>query len=157
MRRLTDEERRIVEENHDLIYWVANLKHLPLDEWYDLLAITLCESAMKHDPKKSKLSWYYKQRVDWKVSHHFTTQNYQKRIPQELIGDIHDEVHGDIPVEDELLELIDWIENQEHREVIKLVAMGYTQKEIGDELGISRSKVSLIMKEVREAYDRQAD
>ena len=39
--KLNDEQRGVVEENHQLIYWYAHRRHLDLEEWYDLLAIRL--------------------------------------------------------------------------------------------------------------------
>ena len=57
---LTKEQQKMVEENHDLIYWYANIKKLNLENWYDLLAIELCGVVLKYNPKKGSLSNYYK-------------------------------------------------------------------------------------------------
>jgi len=57
--KLTPEQSQIVADNHDLIYWYANMKHLDCEEWYDLLAIALCQAVIKHDPQRGTLATYF--------------------------------------------------------------------------------------------------
>lgn len=49
---LTDDERKLVEENHDLIYMVADCMDIDIDEYYGLLAIALCHAAQKYKTRK---------------------------------------------------------------------------------------------------------
>lgn len=51
-RMLTKEEREIVEDNHDLIYMVADCMELDIDDYYGLLAIALCHAAQKYKKRK---------------------------------------------------------------------------------------------------------
>lgn len=51
-RILTDEERKLVEDNHELIYTVANSMGIDLEEFYGVLAIGLCHAAQSYDEKK---------------------------------------------------------------------------------------------------------
>lgn len=50
--KLTDEQRRIAEKNHNLIYAFAREYNINLDEYYDLLAIGLCIAARIFNPDK---------------------------------------------------------------------------------------------------------
>ena len=52
MEQLTLDQQRIVSENHNLIYSLANKKNINLDEYYDVLAIGLCKAAIAFDNKK---------------------------------------------------------------------------------------------------------
>ena len=56
MGQLTLDQQRIVSENHNLIYSLANKKNINLDEYYDVLAIGLCKAAMIYNENKSKFS-----------------------------------------------------------------------------------------------------
>ena len=56
MKSLTEKQRKLVEENHDLIYGFAKIKHLSIDEYYDLLAIGLCKASMSFDEYKGNFS-----------------------------------------------------------------------------------------------------
>jgi RNA polymerase sigma factor (sigma-70 family) len=47
-RKLTEEEKMLVEKSHNLIYWYIHKHHLDLDECYDLLALRLITTAKKY-------------------------------------------------------------------------------------------------------------
>ena len=153
MKKLTEEESVLVAENHNLIYWIAHFKGLNLDEWYDLLAIELCATIRHYNPSRGSLSNYYKMRVEGLMSKEYRRSTRQKRIPMEQMYDM--ELQSDDASTDdyELSDLLDWIDNSEYKQVIKLKAMGYTQKEIGDEIGFSQTYISFILKEVRKQYE----
>ena len=50
--KLTDDQRKLVEKNHNLIYTFARKYKINLDEYYGLLAIGLCIAARIYDPNK---------------------------------------------------------------------------------------------------------
>jgi len=50
MTKLTDKEREIVSENHNLIYFVIGEMNLDIDTYYDIAAIGLCKSVQKFNP-----------------------------------------------------------------------------------------------------------
>lgn len=52
---LTDEERELVTNNHNLIYSYLNKFHLS-DDYYDLCAIGLCRAAHFYKPENGKFS-----------------------------------------------------------------------------------------------------
>lgn len=54
---LTDEERDLVTDNHNLIYSYLN-QHCLSDDYYDLCAIGLCRAAHFYEPKKGKFSTF---------------------------------------------------------------------------------------------------
>lgn len=49
---LTYDEQKLVEDNHGLIYLVADCMDLDIDEYYGLLAIALCHAAQKYKLRK---------------------------------------------------------------------------------------------------------
>lgn len=51
-RTLTEKEQKLVEDNHDLIYMMADCLELDIDEYYGLLAIGLCHAAQKYKKRK---------------------------------------------------------------------------------------------------------
>lgn len=71
-RPLTDKERRLVEENHNLIYSYANLHNLQItddinricysrtshEDWYGALATGLCHAARTWDETKGSFSYW---------------------------------------------------------------------------------------------------
>lgn len=58
MRELTNDEKELVEANHNLIYWYIRTHNLDVEEYYDILAIALCKAAIGYNEAKSKFSTY---------------------------------------------------------------------------------------------------
>ena len=61
---LNDQQRKLVEDNHNLIYYFLKGKNLSLDaveDWYGLCAIGLCKAALIYDSTKgtqfTTLAW----------------------------------------------------------------------------------------------------
>ena len=48
---MTDEQRKLVEDNHSLIYLVINNMGLSVEDNYDIAAIGLCNAAIGYDSK----------------------------------------------------------------------------------------------------------
>lgn len=55
-RMLTEEQKKLVSDNHNLIYKYAHKHNLSVEDYYDLLAIGLCKAAQIYNPDKGELS-----------------------------------------------------------------------------------------------------
>lgn len=57
--KLNTEQKKLVEENHNLIYGFMTRYHLDFEEWYDICAIGLCKAGVIYDgtAKFSTLSY----------------------------------------------------------------------------------------------------
>ena len=78
--KLTPEQQRLVEDNHNLIYSFIQLKRLDLDEWYDVCAIGLCHAAQKWNPARGKFTTIAYRAMLTAVDHTNVVQN--KHYPQ---------------------------------------------------------------------------
>jgi len=56
--KLTIEQQKLVEDNHNLIYFIINKYDLENDEYYDLLALSLCKAALTYKQEVAKFSTY---------------------------------------------------------------------------------------------------
>jgi RNA polymerase sigma factor (sigma-70 family) len=151
MERLTVEQQKIVEENHDLIYWFLRLRKLDPEEYYDLLAIELCKTVMRHDPKKGSLSYLFSINANHCITKEIRKRKTKKRdcTPLEFLDELYISDHT--LLEDSLMNEL-WID-EDMSGILKLRSEGYTQKEIGDKLGVSQVYISQLlqkMKKVRE-------
>lgn len=52
MEKLTKSQRKLVEENHNFIYYFLKRHNLSIDDWYDTCAIGMCRAAMNFEPEK---------------------------------------------------------------------------------------------------------
>ena len=84
--RLTDEQRRLAEDNHNLIYRYMHSKKLDIDEWYDILAVGFCKAVATYDPKKGySLSTYAYRCMDNSYKHELRMRFAGSRVPESLI------------------------------------------------------------------------
>lgn len=52
---LTEEQKKLVEDNHNLIYsyiWKKGLNNNETEDWYGIFAVSLCNAAKLYDPDK---------------------------------------------------------------------------------------------------------
>lgn len=52
MEKLTKSQRKLVEDNHNFIYYFLRRHNLNIEEWYDTCAIGMCRAAMNFQPEK---------------------------------------------------------------------------------------------------------
>ena len=74
--RMTDEQRKLVEDNHNLIYGFLNKKELT-DDYYDIVALGLCKAAMNYDESKGRFSTLAFKCMDREIGIYYT---YLKKI-----------------------------------------------------------------------------
>lgn len=146
--KLTEEQKKIVEDNHNLVYWYANMKSLDIEEWYDLLSIELCISASKYDSERGSFANYFKLRADGLVY-----KEIQKKIKAGSSVTYIDAVaSNDIDLLEDELSVSEWLDKHEFSDILKLKLQGYTQKEIADIIGLSQSYVSQVLRKAKGEY-----
>lgn len=153
--QLTEEQSQVVADNHNLIYWYINMKKLDPNEYYDLLAIELCNTAMKYNPDRGSFATYFKLRADGIIYKEYRKTQAQKRIHVKvsLLDNLHTMIDdGDIADSIELQELLDG----EYGEIVRLRIEGYSQTEIAEIMDTNQSKVSKILKKLKGEYEERS-
>lgn len=51
---LSEEQRQLAADNHDIIYFCLNQNNWRVEEYYGVAAIALCQAAKMYDPQKSQ-------------------------------------------------------------------------------------------------------
>lgn len=171
--QITDEARKLVEENHSLIYSFLYKYHLNVEEWYDLAAIGLCKAANTYNNDKSGFSTYAYKCMYTTVMCEKRKEKTMRRIPQDKIVYYENHINEEskdndtstflnyIPskqdVENETISTLS-LENIEKelignkRKIFLLLREGYTQCEISKIIGISKQRISKIKQEIAEKY-----
>ena len=85
---MTDGQRKLVEENHSLIYDYLWKKHLSIEEYYDLAAIGLCKAAITYDGDKAAFSTYAYHCIHNEIGQQLRKYYSSKHIPDELVGSL---------------------------------------------------------------------
>lgn len=142
--KLNDEQRKIVTENHNLIYSFCIKRGLSIDEWYDFLAIVLCKAVINHNPEKSKLSTFVYACMNNAVNSELLKINKKANIPICEIDNIFLENYDDVGINDVINKI-----SKTQKRIIKMKMLGYTQKEISNTLNISQAQVSRLIWDIK--------
>lgn len=167
---LTDEQRKLIEDNHNLIYSFLHKYDYDPEEYYGLAAIGLCRAAKLYDVSKGSFSTYAYRAMRGCVINDIRERSAAKRIPENLI----DSYNNDICTEDGgIVEYLDTLTSNEDLEkevvekvlvescmaklsdrdrlIFNLLIKGYDYREIAKIVGVcwrtvSRTKERIILK-----------
>lgn len=170
--KLNDEQRKLVEQNHNLIYSAMRkfgIKEKDFDDYYGLAAIGLCKAAVDYDATRTKSfstyvylciqneitvynKWKFRQRRDIRkvVSYNQLLNDWDEN-DKEYSFLLNDDKDFE---ENSIFRLIfkdkSYIINNKDRMIIALKAQGYTIKEIGQAINMSAPAVHKRLKKLRE-------
>lgn len=150
MRVLTIEQRKIIEENHDLIHKFAKIKRLPIDEYYDVLAFGLCRAAKYYDEKKGQFISIAYCCMKSEVC------NYQKKLNNKIIfikKDIEKiSSNADKNAIDNMLnyDILKSFLNKKELQILKYVISGFSQQEISNILNCKQQNIAYHIKKIKD-------
>lgn len=170
MEHLTSIQQKIVEDNHKLIYGIAHKYKINLDEYYDVLAIGLCKAAMTYDKAKGQFSTFayvtmlneysgvlrHNKTKGVVPAHNIVSMNTQIASDDGYgIAEFGDMFPDDVDIERDMSEtdyvsfLCKKVRHSQEKEIIKMLADGYTQSEIAEKMGVSRQRIGQLMNKIR--------
>lgn len=162
LNKLNSEQKRLVEENHNLIYTVLLQYNLSVAEYYCEAAEGLCQAALSYKNPKVKFSAYAYVCIKNNLSKFIRIQKYQKRNSGK-----DDLYYEDIAFEDvsfiELFgndylftdynyQLLKLRLTDREKEVLNLLLNKYTLTEIGDMYNVTKSQITLIRQSIQKKY-----
>lgn len=172
MKSLTPKQQQLVADNHNLIYSLANYKHINLDEFYDVLAIGLCKAAAIFDETKGNFSTiaYTVMYNEYKIQLRQLTA--ARTIPQDKIVSADIKIQSEdregnparlidlIPDETALTEqnvmcdityrlLMDKLKEDE-KEIVMMLLDGVSQVDIAKQMNFSRQYINIKIKRIRD-------
>ena len=163
--KLTEEQKKLVEENHNLIYWFAKKYHLPIEEYYDVLAQGLCMAAYHYDPSKCSFSTYAYLCMNTEMHVEYRKTLRKSEIPQgnifhyENAWQLSDLIPTNEKTENKVIDRISYenlisllndILNDKDKEVLSYILNGLTMREIAKIEGTSHQAIHNRMKKIRD-------
>ena len=163
--KLTEGQKKLVEENHNLIYWFAKKYHVPIEEYYDVLAQGLCMAAYHYDPSKCSFSTYAYLCMNTEMHVEYRKTLRKSEIPQgnifhyENAWQLSDLIPTNEKTENKVIDRISYenlisllndILNDKDKEVLNYILNGLTMREIAKIEGTSHQAIHNRMKKIRE-------
>ncbi len=166
---MTDEQKSLVLDNYNLIYWYVKKNNLDLEEYEDILAYALCKAANSFDPKKNlKFSTFAVPCLRnehylhlKKETKHNCCLSYNNVFPltqgnDEELTEYVETIQGDASVYDRINMLDFSVFDEITQTVLAYKLYGYNQIEISKILGCSQSWVSRILRNCEKELRSQA-
>jgi RNA polymerase sigma factor (sigma-70 family) len=83
---LNDKQQKLVESNHNLIYYYAHEHDISIDDYYDVLALALCKAAYNYNHKKGAFSTFAMKCMKNELLQIYEKASAKKRIPSDKMS-----------------------------------------------------------------------
>lgn len=159
---LTSEQKVFAAQNHDLIYKFLEEKHLPIDEFYDIVVFGYLRSIYRFF-SSPELQRYAFATIAWKGMQ-LSLKDYRKAIcRQKRNADILS-IHSDFGNENPILEennLMTQLEvdlllhdlakrvSKQQMEIVRMKSHGYNLQDIATRQNTSTKRIRTLLEEVR--------
>ena len=169
-KKMTEEQKKLAEDNHNLIYFYARKYHMSkqdFEDMYGILAIGLCKAARDYDESRGRafstvaMGYMLNEcrnayRCDKYRNGKLSICSYNNIVPlsdEDDTTEYIDIMEGKQDVWDDV-NLIEFTQfNEQLRKIAYLSYLGYDQKEIGEQVGITQSLVSRKLKKIRKEIE----
>ena len=171
--KLTDEQRQMVADNHNLIYSFLNKYHLPDFDWYDTAAFGLIKAAMTYDNSTAFSTYAYKcmfnemrnefvrrdrhEKEDLSLDYEYSNDKGESFSMADMIVSGRDFTE-DVIANHDALHLINFLESRlrtdSQREQFKLLCQNVPIAEIASKCGVSKQQVYLVRKNLLTEYNQ---
>lgn len=166
--QLNDEQRKLVADNHNLIYQYLIDNNLPQDEYYDIAAIGLCKAALEYDTSKGAFSTYVYRAIKNNISRDKVTE--KRHTVSAMSYNVTASVHGeetdveyietflsntDVENENVTKTFFKWfIEYMSLRElqIMYCKSKNMTDREIGKKYNVTHAAISSVWRRIKNAY-----
>jgi RNA polymerase sigma factor (sigma-70 family) len=154
---LTEEQKELVEKNHNLIYDFAHKRNiLNIDDWYGILATALCKAAKGYDESKGYAFTTFTFRcMDNELND--VLRKYNSSINKDALyydddsfqeEFIDSRQHKAMQYDIMLNSLINRLNDNEAKTIL-MVADGFTQSEIAENIGCKQQNISHYIKQIK--------
>lgn len=163
--RLTEEQQKLAEKNHNLIYGFLHMNGYSIEQYYDVAAIGYCKAMATYSPDKGvKLSVYvtacmrnemfmFFRHAKRQIENHKTISIFDSPMdnPDLEIGDCISDPKDLISSQILMNDLNSALKSLSEREryLILLSASGVAQSKIAHQMGVTQSYVSKLLEAVR--------
>lgn len=178
--RLTEEQKQLAADNHNLIYGFLRYRGLNVDEYYDICAIAFCEAVAAYDESLGfTLATLAYRAMDYAVIDYWRYNGSSIRRSDEPAMSIDDTAPKNgaydfmedtpalkdaIPSDEgfvdslhsymEFQKFVDSLSPRDQK-MVKMLLSGYSQSDIARNFGRSQQRISFLVGMIRDKYRRE--
>lgn len=154
--KLTPEQQEFAEANHNLIYHYLHKRNLPIDEYYDLVAISYVKAVkayfMKEELRKYSFSTIFDKAAHGRLGNDFRSHKRKGRVPSSALFSLdipeirsaleYDSIQAQgnlwdsVEYQDLLNEICQYVTDRQRR-ILQMLLADYANTEIQKMIGIS--------------------
>lgn len=164
MKKLNDEQRKLIEDNYKLIRFIYRRSYTRVCSWEVFQGLgheAICQTALGYDESKGKFSTYFTWKIKQAIERHLRLINYDVRKANDGAISIYtpienckkkeitiaDTLQASDNIADTVTEEAYWEEEinklpNRTKKMIQLTYEGYGREEVAKKLNVSRSLVS---------------
>lgn len=162
--KLSNEQVKLVEDNHNLIYSFLLSNNFSIEDYYDIAAIALCETALHYDSSKGAFGTYAYHNMLMKVLGEKRRDSARRRIPEsnvfsydkkiseageheltflDVLADSCN-VEGEVVTDIVFYKYINSLKKDRDKRILIMLRDGYNQTEVCKVVGCSQPTVSRV-------------
>ena len=162
---LNDKQRKLVEDNHKLIYFYCKKYNVSVEDYYDSLAMALCYAAYNYDETKGAFSTLAMKSMNFKMKQEFTYNTKKGQVPIDKIVNYENSYQMEDMITshesperivinkmsycDKLNAILNLTNNERHKNIIKYRLQGLTVQEISKKVNITHQNVSHTLRKLK--------
>ena len=166
--KLTEEQKRLVEENHDLIYFTLRKFNWNIEDYYGVAAYALCRAAITYNPAKNISFSTYAVKAMFNQVWNFRLYEMRKSPKEHMLSLEQDITIGQDDYSGRLSEMVSdhgsQIEegykrlylsdlltslSERDKQILQLRMLGYNPKQISKILNISYTTMYNVLRKIK--------
>lgn len=163
---MTEKEKRLIEENHNLIYFCLKKYDLPENDFYDIAAIGLIKAAKTYKEETTNFSTYavncigneikkeYKKRTLKRIVPNDKLVRVDKKIGQSLndyytiIQNGNENLEEKVCTEDLIKKITRKLDDR-RKQVLVMLIDGYNTHDIASAMGVKSQRISQLRNDIK--------
>lgn len=171
--KLTPEQIRLIEDNHDLTYWYMGKNGLDFDEWYDIVVFGLIRTAQCYDPSKGAFSTLACKNMRNQILLELRYRSFRFKPEQlqsldlelsdasdsdtmhEIVGDKnepYEKIIDRMAAEEIKQFCLSNVKKESHKEALRLLFDGKNHKEVAKIIGVSHQAIFDMTNRLKKKY-----
>lgn len=163
---MNERQKRLVEENHNLIYFYLNRHNLDAEEFYDIAAIGLIKAAKLYDEEKTKFSTFAVLCIGNEIKNEYKNRSLKRAIPYDkvvsanknmgqslndyytIIQNGNENLEEKVCTEDLIKKITRKLDDR-RKQVLVMLIDGYSMSDIASAMGVKPQRIFQLRNDIK--------